>query len=134
MPTELSPSQQYLWRFLSDMGNGEWDSAASILTSWDPKDFIPLVNAGIKVYTANTSDPADFNIEKHTQFLKLKTTIGNRAKDVSDRTLEELHMFQFKFSDPGSALPSIKQRAGLWNNGYYDRGKVENEKFDLNST
>lgn len=101
IPTQLSPSQQQLWRFLSDMGSGDWDSATSILTSWDPANFMPLMNAGIKVYTATTNNPADSNFEMLKQFSKLKENIGNRAKDISSRTYAELQLFQSKVTDPG---------------------------------
>ncbi|KAG9063433.1 hypothetical protein KI688_004316 [Linnemannia hyalina] len=90
MPTELSQSQQKHWRFLTFMGSGEWDTATSILTCWDPADFMPLMNAGIKVYTATTNNPTDSDKEKLDQFSRLKATIGQRAKDVSTRTRAEL--------------------------------------------
>ncbi|KAI8595906.1 hypothetical protein EDD21DRAFT_448256 [Dissophora ornata] len=130
VPTELSQSQQELWRFLNFMGNGEWDTATSILACWDPADFTPLMNAGMKVYIATINNPADSDKERLRQFSRLKATVGQRAKDVSTRTRAELLLFQSKINDPGSILFNFKQSTQSWNNGYYDK-EILNTWFSL---
>ncbi|KAG0276549.1 hypothetical protein BGZ96_003235, partial [Linnemannia gamsii] len=59
------------------------------------------MNAGIKVYTATLNNPADSNKERDLQFLQLKASFGNRAKDFTTRSQAELQSFQSNTTDPG---------------------------------